>query len=377
MTLSYTPNSCLSRLMVPLALCLVVNVRAQSPLWPTVNTTIVVGVGELHYSSINIPAGVTVRFVAAGGAPGLPAIVRCDGDAIVHGTLSVTGDWSVNDRPAGWVTTGEGSVGNVCGSIYAPPPQGGRHDYGSVLPFSLEGGSPGGELLYWDSPCLQFQYSDPGGRGGGTLVVLANGRVDIHGTVTADGLDSSAGGSGGSILLRGEGGVNIFPSATVTARGGTAPVPPPQFPFGMSTGHDGYIRLDAWGAAPVIQGTVLPPPTVIQLPYLHTRSQPNIGTTWTFEVFAPVNGLVHVAAALAPASSFPTPFGPLGLDLASAVSLGTVFPQLSPNHDPRAFMAWPIPNSSSLVGFAMWLQAISLPQTLAGRLSNTISVVVQ
>ena len=115
MTLSYTPNSCLSRLMVPLALCLVVNVRAQSPLWPTVNTTIVVGVGELHYSSINIPAGVTVRFVAAGGAPGLPAIVRCDGDAIVHGTLSVTGDLSVNDRPAGWVTTGEGSVGNVCG----------------------------------------------------------------------------------------------------------------------------------------------------------------------------------------------------------------------------------------------------------------------
>ena len=58
--------------------------------------------------------------------------------------------------------------------------------YGSVLPFSLEGGSDGGAVGYMDPACNQFLYASPGGHPGGTLVLLAGGRIEIHGTVTAD-----------------------------------------------------------------------------------------------------------------------------------------------------------------------------------------------
>jgi hypothetical protein len=370
-------------LLAPLSLCAAVTVRAQyPPLAPTTNTTIVVPSGVMHYGSIHIPAGVTVRFVAPlfgpASIPGMPAIVLCDGDAIVHGKLSLTGDSVNNDRPAGWVTTGEGAIGTVCGPLPIQPPEGGRHDYGSVLPFSLEGGSPGGDLWFWDSNCLQFQYAYSGGKGGGTLVLLAGGSIEIHGTVTADGRSSSAGGgSGGSIRLRGYGGVHVLPGGTVTARGGTAPVPPAPWLPGMSMGHDGHVRLDAWGAPPVVQGTVSPPPMMLQLPYLRAQSQPTVGTTWTYEIYAPQTGFVYVAAALAPGSGLSTPFGPLGVDVATFVSLGVTSAQPSLIHDPHVIVPWPIPNSPALVGFAMWLQALSAPQSLPARLTNTIAVVVQ
>jgi hypothetical protein len=139
----------------------------------------------------------------------MPAVVFCDGDAIVHGTLGLEGE-VINDRPAGWVLTGRGQDGISCGGPldFFYPPEGGRHanTYGTVLPFSLEGGSPGGDLQNYDSLCVQFLSRISGGEGGGTLVLLAGGRIEVDGTVTADGLGSSsvgAGGSGGSILLRG------------------------------------------------------------------------------------------------------------------------------------------------------------------------------
>lgn len=114
------------------SLCTAVLRGQPPPLAPTGDVTIVVPNGPLHYSSILVPAGVTVRFVAPGGGsgsmPGWPAVVLCDGDAMVHGTLWLRGDsHSTNDRPAGWVTTGEGSGGTTCGSSVLTPPGGGRH----------------------------------------------------------------------------------------------------------------------------------------------------------------------------------------------------------------------------------------------------------
>jgi hypothetical protein len=124
----------------------------------------------------------------------------------------------------------------------------------------------------------------------------------------------------------------------------------------------------------VIQGTVYPTPTALELPFLRAPSPPTIGTTWTLQVFAPDSGWVYVAAALAPASGM-TAFGLVGLDLASSARIALVTPQ--PSHDPFAVVQWPIPNSPTLVGFAMWLQAIAVPQSLPARVSNTIAVVVQ
>lgn len=368
-------------LLAAVPLCTAAAVRAQHPpLAPTSDTTIVVPFGALHYSLIHIPAGVTVKFIAPGGVPGMPAVVLCDGDAIVHGTLSVAGD-IINDLPAGWVTTGRGADGLSCGlgpgSIYWPP-AGGRHagSYGSVLPFSLEGGSPGGNLLYYsDLGCTQFASRTDGGEGGGTLVLLAEGRIEVDGTVTADGISSSSGGSGGSILLRGGAGLAVLPGGAVTARGATAPTAPPPWPPQMSSGAPGYVRLDAWGAQPAIQGTVAPAPTVLELPYLRSPSPPRIGTTWVLAVFAPENASVFVAASLTPGSGAPTPFGPLGLDLTTASFVALVVAQ--PGHDPVASVPWPIPNAPALVGLQVWVQALAVPAALPARLTNTLAAVLQ
>jgi hypothetical protein len=371
-----------SSLLLPLLMlsAAVVLSAQHPPLAPTANTTIVVPNGPLHYGSINIPAGITVRFVAPGfgslSTPNMPAVVICDGDAIVHGSLWLA-DHMMNDRPAGWVTIGEGGWGARCASVLFPP-GGGLHagTYGSVLPFSLEGGSLGGTLLtYSDQFCSQWVSTSTGGKGGGTLVLLAGGRIEVHGTISADGGGGFAGGSGGSVLLRGDAGLTVMPSGSVTARGGTAPLAAAPWPPQMSFGAPGYIRLDAWGAPPLIQGTVDPAPAVIELPYLRSQSPLAIGTTWTLNVFAPDTAWVYVVASLGPGGNIPTPFGPLGVDLVTAAGIGLTVPQ--PSHDPVANVQWPIPNVPAAVGLGLWVQALAVPATLPPRVTNTLAVTVQ
>jgi hypothetical protein len=146
---------------------------------------------------------------------------------------------------------------------------------------------------------------------------------------------------------------------------------PPQ----NSTGAPGYIRLDAWGAPPVIQGTVTPAPTVIELPYLRTQSPPHIGTTWILNVFTPDNAPVFLAGSLTPGSGTPTPFGPLGLDLATASFVALAVAQ--PSHDPFASVPIVIPNAQVLVGLSLWIQGLAVPPVLAARLTNTLAAIVQ
>ncbi|MCA8977233.1 MAG: hypothetical protein KDC98_21100 [Planctomycetes bacterium] len=353
---------------------------------PTSDTTITVSGAMLHYSSIHIPAGVTVRLVAPGfgwtSVPGMPAVVLCDGDAIVHGTLSVSGN-TTSEYPAGWVTTGEGLLGYVCGggSGWFSPPEGAAHagTYGLAIPFSLDGGSFGGHLVQYQWCVGGTSTIVWGGAGGGTLVLATQGRIEVHGMITGDGIhygtmwpqpSSSGGGSGGSILLRGAGGVTILPTGRVTARGGTALNAHP-----TTVGAPGYIRLDAWGTPPVIQGTVDPPPTALELPHLRTQSQPRIGQTWILDVLAPENAPIYVAASLQPGPGTPTPFGSLGLDLPTSASLAVTTAQ--PSHDPIATVPWSIPNAPFLIGLQLWVQAFVIPPSLPPRLSNTLHAVVQ
>jgi len=359
--------------------------RAQfPPLAPTSDTTIVVS-GPLHYSSIVVPVGVTVRFVlpATFPPPFFPAVISCDGDAIVHGTFSISGNIIVGfGLPAGRVTTGQGLSGISCGSGpfgFLLPPQGGRHagTYGSALPFSLAGGSPGGDLVnYSDTSCTLFARRDTGGEGGGTLVLLAGGRIEVDGTVTADGYGGAAGGSGGSILLRGAAGVSVLPTGFVTSRGWPTQYPPGSWSPQVAYGAPGYVRLDAWGSPPSIQGTVDPPPTALELPHLRTQISPRIGMSWQCEVFAPENAAVFVAVSGTQGTGTPTPFGPLGIDGPSATILAyaAITP---PGHDPFVSVSTPVPNVPALVGLTFWVQALAAPPALPARLSNTISVVVQ
>lgn len=356
-------------------------VAAQYPvLAPTANMTILVSsTTPLHYSSILIPAGVRVLFVAPGNAAyptfGLPAVVICDGDALVHGTLSVMFDpWS-SPAPAGVVNTGVGSWGELCGGNYFMPiATGGRHAglYGTVVPFSLEGGSAGGGVSEYDSSCWQFLTPHIGAPGGGALFLHAQGRIEVDGSVTADGSAPwrAGSGSGGSILLRGDAGVIVHPGGSVTARGGAYHNDPP-----VTFGGPGYIRIDSWGAPPLVQGTVAPPATQLELPYLRCQSAPQVGHTWVLDVFAPENSPIFLSASLQPAPGTPTPFGPLGIDLQSAAGLALTVPQ--PGHDPYASVPMPVPQAPALIGLALWLQGFAIPPSLPPRLTNTLAAVVQ
>jgi hypothetical protein len=349
------------------------------PLAPTSNVTIVV-TGTLHYSSILVPAGVSVRFELPTGTqqPVSAAIVLCDGAATVNGTLDVSGWTSSGGRPPGEVSLGAGSSGSECwlpGFGFYYPPSGGAHAgaYGSALPFSLAGGSPGGSMFHYGggfpSSCSYLNWIGWGGGGGGTLVLLAGGPIDIGGVVRANGGTGEGGGSGGSVLLRSSAGITIRPGATVDARGG----------WGMSSGttygDPGYIRFDAWASQPIVQGTVNPVPLVLELPHLRTQSPPSIGTAWILDIFAPENAPVYLAASPAPGNGASTPFGLLGIDLATASSLVVAAPQ--PSHDPVTSVTWTIPNAPSLIGLSLWVQALTAPNALPARLTNTIQAVVQ
>ena len=346
---------------------------AQYPaLAPTSNTVISTS-GPLHYSSILIPAGVTVRFTGTA-----PAVVSCDGDCIVHGTLSAAGLFTT-DGP-GAVTLGTGGPGYFCQTICSsfgcacggstPAGSGVHHGaYGSSLPFSLEGGSPGGFTADYDnstplSCCDIFLGFFWGGGGGGTLALLAEGRIEVDGTVDVSGGQTSfAAGSAGSLLLRGAAGTRLLPGGRLLA--------------GPASANGGYVRLDAWGNPPFVQGSIIAPsPTLLELPHLRASSPPTVGTTWLVDVFAPANTLVILAVSLQAGASTPTPFGTLVLDLPNAATVASV---VSPagSHDPQATIQWPIPNNPNLLGLSFYLQGIAVPAALSPRLTNAIFATVQ
>ncbi len=352
--------------------CLLAQVQ---PLAPTSDMFITV-TGPLHYSSITIPSGVTVSFNLPPQvpAPFTPSVIRCDGDVVIDGSISVAGSLRWNAPwlyAAGTVYLGQGLDGYRCAGVMRQYPGPGLHagTYGSVLPFSLEGGSPSGWLIWYsDSSCSVFSTFSSPGEGGGTIVLLAGGRIDVRGTVTAEGMTSSSGGSGGSILLRGHQGVTLYPGSHVTAAGGLGAIP-------ATNGAPGYVRIDAFGAPPILQGTITPNPTVVELPFLRAQSPPRIGATWRLDLFAPENAPVFVAAALAPAANTPTPFGPLGLNLATAATLAVT--AALPSHDPVATVPWSIPNAPPLVGTNLWIQGLAAPGNLPARLTNTLAATVQ
>ncbi|MCA8977169.1 MAG: hypothetical protein KDC98_20780, partial [Planctomycetes bacterium] len=164
----------------------------------------------------------------------------------------------------------------------------------------------------------------------------------------------------------------VLPTGSVTARGGVfrhSPAPPP-----VTNGRPGYIRLDAFGQPPVIQGTVDPPPTVLELPHLRTQSQPRIGTTWILDVLAPENAPIFLAASLQAGPGTMTPFGPIGIDLTLSASLALTV--AAPSHDPIAAVNYRIPYASPLIGLQLWVQGLVIPPTLPPRLTNTIAATV-
>ena len=341
------------------------------------------------YRSIRIPAGVTVTLVGTNAA-----MVRVQGDAQIDGTLSadsLPGDpneprLGAPGGPGGYfggdgnvvsAEAGKGPAGGAGGNAFFGHPGWGEPaghatpgitasqpstpTYGSARPFDLRGGSGSGGNA---NPASLGFPGDGGSGGGGTIALLADGRVTVAGTVTARSLGF---GSGGSILIRALDGVEI--AGEVRADGNSDQL-------GSFVSGDGFVRLDGWAAAPVITGTVAPNPLALTLPALEELDAPRLGRPWRLQTASLPGDRVGYFFALAPAS-LPFPFGTLGLDPASLQFLGATT-AAAIGVDSEATLTINVPPQQSLAGVPLWVQALSLATPGPGpRLSNTIATTVQ
>ncbi|MEW6246474.1 MAG: hypothetical protein AB1555_07175 [Nitrospirota bacterium] len=218
---------------------------------PTTNTTVTLPPdGVLNYTTVNIPAGVTVTFQR--NAANTPVILLATGDVTIAGTISVNGSNGAN--PAS--TPALGGPGGFTGGLPGSTPTAGsgpgggaasgNADYGAPASFvsllPLFGGSGGGGGL------VNAISSAGGGGGGGAIVIASSTRITIAGTgsVTANGGSggfgvggtafNAGGGSGGAIRLVAP---MVTGTGTLSANGG----------FGSGTGAaagTGRIRIESF-----------------------------------------------------------------------------------------------------------------------------------
>lgn len=213
------------------------------------------------YTSVNIPAGVTVNF--KNNATHAPVVWLVNGSVNIAGTLSLDASWDftvLNCEPGpggfrggapvvgsiGWGGAGLGpggglpaaggglghgsyatSGGTGWGGSTSPP-------YGNTLIVPLIGGSGGSG---WDQR---------GGAGGGAIQIAASGTVTLGGAISASGSRQYSAGSGGAVriianTLAGAGSINCT----------------------SSYAGDGRIRLEANGGGGSL---VLLPPTTVDAP---------------------------------------------------------------------------------------------------------------
>lgn len=191
---------------------------AATASWDTPSPVAGQGVYDPHewavvfkYSSITIPAGVTVRFTNHPSRA--PVVWLSQGDVVIAGTVNLDGASSTGAIPPSYAEPGPGGfrggrrdVGGTSGSNGLGPGGGafpqwdGRYagHYGNDAILPLIGGS-GGRGGSWHS----------GGAGGGAILIGANTTILVNGLLTATGgprgPNDSGNGSGGAIRLVADG----------------------------------------------------------------------------------------------------------------------------------------------------------------------------
>ena len=176
--------------------------------------------GIYHYTSVNIPPGVTVTFKP--NAANTPVVWLLQGDCVINGTVNVAGN--ANSGAVGGVggpggygggsaaspnsQAGEGPGGGSGGNFaqiswtnWGSIAVAGSYSYGNSYLLPLLGGSGGGGMVYSDyRPGLSGNWG--GGGGGGAILVASSRDIVINGVITSiGGASPYAGGSGGGIRL--------------------------------------------------------------------------------------------------------------------------------------------------------------------------------
>jgi hypothetical protein len=241
--------------------------------------------GTLQFTTVSVPAGVTVTF--ARNATNTPVTILATGDVTIAGTIDVSGARGGRGSPSGTVVApnrglagpggfdgGNGANGiasNVGGAGLGPGGgSGGRPLFGGGGGYATRGGDgwpwdrggPGGPT--YGSPALlpliggsgggggggDFgQTGAGGGGGGGAIVIAASGTLTLTGQILARGGDAGGvnpempggGGSGGAIRLV---------ATAITGTGGKLDVAggnhETSFNMGGNRGGAGRIRVEAY-----------------------------------------------------------------------------------------------------------------------------------
>ncbi len=353
---------------------------SDGPFTPAVNTTLDTAIngGVFQFTTISIPAGVTVRALGPN-----PLILRVQGKVDIDGVLDASGfhanlssggaggpgGFAGGDGGVPWGQPGEGPGGGAggagsfggCfaggggghatagtgGSSGVSP--GGGGTYGSAYPFDLRGGSGAGG---WGCAVSLGGPGPGGGGGGGTVALLADG-------------DGFYNGAAGSILVRALGAVRIV--GTIDAEG------TPGF-FGLTIDGRGFVRIDAYRDAPVITGTIVPPPTQRTLPELSAQGQPTVGAPWVLTSASVPGDSMVLALSTAPANIALPPLGTLLLSPTAGLFVAGVASVPATGVDPLAQFSLPIPANPSLAGLPVHAQAINTQSVIAQpRLTNSIA----
>jgi hypothetical protein len=373
-----------------------------TPMTSTVLDTTANG-GVFQFTMIVIPSGVSVALTGTN-----PAVLQSQGVVDIAGTLGADGErrlWFDIDggqggaggyrggntamSPLFFAEDGEGPGGGYGGrktiSESAPFEGGGsashvapgtasstyagmgtRPVYGSAYPFDLRGGSGGGAGAH------DGLIGYAGAGGGGAIAILADGAITVSGRISANGGDAgiSVGGgiykthggpgSGGAILLRSLRSVTIEAAATIDAQGGWLDLLLTPWEH---LGGDGLVRIDAYGADPVVLGGVNPAPLVLRLPHLRELAPPRIGQTWRLSCASVPGDVIGLYAAQRPAYVPVPPHG--AIELAPPVSLVSVLTIPLTGIDPMAVLEVELPPDPDLVGTTIFFQASNHSGTLA------------
>lgn len=192
--------------------------------------------GIYHYSSVNIPAGVTVSFIP--NAANTPVFWLVQTSATISGTITLRGESSIADNRTP-VRGGAGGFGSGAGPISGGLPGAGRGPGGGKvdpLQTRYRGGNGSyrtvgsvGSSTHPAGDVYGNHYLIPliGGSGGGGGVGTQTGYPDKY---------TAGSGGGGAILIAANDSINLL--GTIDIRGG---VPG----SGGGTGSGGAIRLVA------------------------------------------------------------------------------------------------------------------------------------
>lgn len=290
---------------------------ADGPFAPTTNQTITVpDSGVFNYTTVNIPANITITYNR--GTNNKPLIILASGDVVLGtnaiinidgkpgnangsggfggpgGFIGGAGGYGFDQSFGGVPGDGPGGAGGGKGGAssanlgagggggygIAGTPGGGSGTnagpggpkFGAVTILPLIGGSGGG-----GGGAVSNGRGGAGGGGGGAILIASSGTITISGTITTrggSGASGNAGGGGGA-----GGGIRLIAN-TVTGLGvlnasggggGGANVS-----FGGGAGGQGYVRVEAYDYSNFNGSTQ--PANIISFAFPHPLTPPNSPT---------------------------------------------------------------------------------------------------